>query len=936
MSGGTHTPAWTWPSPRREPPLPPTHLLRRDRLAAPTPRSRATLRGHGTVVVVTGLVGAGKSTLLSSWAADLRAAGQGAGWASLQDEDDDPVVLQDLVLGALHDALPARVRQQLAQPGSTAEDGDGTEAERGLTGQVAEAVRRAGAPIWLMLDDVQVIQSDGAVLALDRLLQWAPPNLHIVMAARSDPRVSLGRLRLQERLLEIRDAELRLDEDETAQLLAAEGLDLSGEHVHRLWQLTEGWVASVALAAMTLRSGRDVGGVLDGFGTDGGLWFLIEEVLHELPEETHTFLLDTCLPERLSTEMAELLSGRDDAGQLLHHLADTNSLVSVFGAEDRSYRYHTLLRGYLVARLADLSGQRSRAQHLRIARFLHARGDDAEALDHAISSRDRSTVFTLLHEDGLRLLLEGHHDVVDRAIGHLLESPSDEQPRRRFLHVLAAIIALDFGDLPRAEAHLESAGGRYREPTAPAAPSAVLPRRLDRLLSAAWLYRDRLRGDLDPAVVDAVLSSASRLGGAEAVGQSDLRALEHVTAGIALIWLGRFDEAVAVLESVFVDADVRGHDFVVMTCAAALSTAHTALGTFAEMRQWAQYAIDYATARGWAASPRLVPAYVCAAATAHDGLDPGRAAELIGVAEAILESGAAPLDAPSGATGVIVAPEVVRSVRAVRSFIDFDRAAGNPAEQRRIVRARHDEVLALASERFSRTLVAFEVAEHHRMALACGEVDAARASVELAERRLGAGGETAVLAAQLAVRLDREEEARHLLQGVLARPERVPVVHLRVVGLLLEASLAHRNDQPTVAHDALLRGLAIARRLGSVRLVLEVAPEVFELLVEGRGRFGAEEDFVEHVIESALTVAALHEPTHRYAVSRGPAAAPVLTPRELSLLQDLPSMLTVPELARARAVSPNTVKTQLRSLFAKLGVGNRREAVAEGRREGLI
>jgi LuxR family maltose regulon positive regulatory protein len=874
--------------------------------------------------------------LLSSWAADLRAAGVGVGWASLQDEDDDPAILQDLVLGALHDALPDPVRRQLGRPDSPGEDAGTAAAERDLTRQVGEAVRRAGAPIWLMLDDVQVIQSDGAVLALDRLLQWAPPNLHIVMAARSDPRVSLGRLRLEERLVEIRDAELRLDEEETAHLLTAAGLELSSAHVRRLWALTEGWVASVALAAMMLRSGRDVEGVLDGFGSDGGLWFLIEEVLHELPDDTHTFLLDTCLPERLTSEMAELLSGRDDAGQLLHHLADTNSLVSVFGAEERSYRYHTLLRGYLVARLADLSGQRSRAQHLRIARFLHARGDDAEALDHAISSRDRSTVFTLLHEDGLRLLLEGQHDVVDRAIGHLLESPRDDQPHRRFLHVLAAVIALDFGDVTRAEAHLESAGGRDQQPEAPATPPAVLPTQVDRLLAATWLYRDRLRGELDPAVVDAVLSSATRLGGAGAAGQSDLRAFELVTAGIALIWLGRFDEAVSVLESVLVDADVRGHDFVVMTCAAALSTAHTALGTFAEMRQWAQYAIDYATARGWAASPRLVPAYVCAAGTAHDGLDAERAAELIGIAEAILESGTAPLDVPSGATGVIVAPEVVRSVRAVRSFIDFDRAAGNPAEQRRIVRARHDEVVALASERFSPTLVAFEVAEHHRMALACGEIDAARASVELAERRLGPCGEVAVLSAQLAVRLDREDEARHLLQAVLARPDGVSVVHLRVVGLLLEAALAHRNGQPTVAHDALLRGLAIAHRLGSVRLVLEVAPEIFELLVEGRGRFGAEEDFVAHVIESALTVPALHEPTHRYAVSRGPAAAPVLTPRELSLLQDLPSMLTVPELARARAVSPNTVKTQLRSLFAKLGVGNRREAVAEGRREGLI
>ena len=353
--------------------------------------------------------------------------------------------------------------------------------------------------------------------------------------------------------------------------------------------------------------------------------------------------------------------------------------------------------------------------------------------------------------------------------------------------------------------------------------------------------------------------------------------------------------------------------------------------TFVRPRSWCS-----TPACGWAASPRLLPAYVCAAGTAHDGLDAGRAAELIGFAEAILESRTASSDVPSGATGVAVAPEVVRSVRAVRAFVDFDCAANQPGEQRRIVRARHDEMLELASGRFSWTLIAHELAEQHRMALSCGELDVARATLELANPLLGPCGETAVLAAQLAVRLDHEEEARHLLQPVLARPDDVSVVYLRVVALLLEAALAHRNDQPTVAHAALLEGLGTARRLGSVRLVLDVAPEVFELLVQGRGRFGPEEDFVEHIIESALTVSAIDDTRHRYAVSRGPAAAPVLTPRELSLLQDLPSMLTVPELARARAVSPNTVKTQLRSLFAKLGAGNRREAVAAGRREGLI
>ena len=194
---------------------------------------------------------------------------------------------------------------------------------------------------------------------------------------------------------------------------------------------------------------------------------------------------------------------------------------------------------------------------------------------------------------------------------------------------------------------------------------------------------------------------------------------------------------------------------------------------------------------------------------------------------------------PSGVTGVAVAPEVVRSVRAVRAFVDFDCAANQPGEQRRIVRARHDEMLELASGRFSWTLIAHELAEHHRMALSCGELDVARATLELANRLLGPCGETAVLAAQLAVRLDHEEDARHLLQPVLAHPDEVSVVYLRVVALLLEATLAHRNDQPTVAHAALLEGLGTARRLGSVRLVLDVAPEVFELLVAGPRPFRA-------------------------------------------------------------------------------------------------
>ena len=122
----------------------------------------------------------------------MQDSGQRVGWASLQVEDDDPFDLQALLLGAVHDALP----RGCAAPAGRARpagDGDPTpDGELELVLRLAETVRRADVPVWVMLDDVHVVQSAGAVRALDLLLQWALANLHVVLAARSDPRVSSG------------------------------------------------------------------------------------------------------------------------------------------------------------------------------------------------------------------------------------------------------------------------------------------------------------------------------------------------------------------------------------------------------------------------------------------------------------------------------------------------------------------------------------------------------------------------------------------------------------------------------------------------------------------------------------------------------------------------------------------------------------------------
>jgi DNA-binding CsgD family transcriptional regulator len=169
--------------------------------------------------------------------------------------------------------------------------------------------------------------------------------------------------------------------------------------------------------------------------------------------------------------------------------------------------------------------------------------------------------------------------------------------------------------------------------------------------------------------------------------------------------------------------------------------------------------------------------------------------------------------------------------------------------------------------------------------------------------------------------------ARTAVAGILATDPSMPTLTASLTAHLVAAVAAQRHGQPAVAHEELVVALTRAAPQRAVRLVLEVAPEVADLLSAGAGRFGELEPFVLELRSHARTVGRSRT---------DPVFDVALSARELSLLRELPSLLTVAEIAEARAVSRNTVKTQLRSLFQKLGVGSRRDAVAAARRLGLL
>jgi LuxR family maltose regulon positive regulatory protein len=764
-------------------------------------------------------------------------------------------------------------------------------------------------------------------------MRWAPASLHIVLGARADPALHLPRLRLEGRVRDIRDGDLRFRPPEAEAMLAAHGVRLTHTQLNRLHGLTEGWAAGLGLAAASLRTGRDVDHFLSSFAGDTGAMagYLIEEVLAGLDQDSLDFMLLTCVAERLTPELAQRLSGRDDAGEMLGKLADANTLVSVTSGSVTTYRYHSLLRGYLNARLKSLGRTRFGRLHAQTATWFSENGLDAEALEHAVVSQDEQVAHAMLHRYGVKLVLSGRGSTVGRALERAPASVRTERP----MEALAAIVALDSGDLLAGEVHVAAAEAALPEPVtaAPFAPpgagaDGALP--TDRLVKLARLSAQRIRGDVDPAALDDLAHDAVR-GPSTGRNLRDLELLERMNGGVALLAVGRYEDGAAELEETLRQARRGGYEYTVMVCLAHLAGAAASRGDLAGMGTWSEAALSYARPRGWASSPQLLHAYVLAAAGAYSAGDLPLARRLSDAAEAILDGGPAALEPGSfDRQRIDVEPLLARAADAVGSYISFAEATDDPARRRAVVRDRAAVVEQLDGS-YPVPIAAYELSEHHRMAVLSAQLDLADAAVRIAERVPEMAGDALIMQAYQALRQLHDREARAFLGPVLGDEVPCVAVTSTITAWLVEATLALRNHQLAVAHEALLRALDLAGPRRCVRLMRDVSPEVIEALTLGRGRFGPHEAFVDKVLADETM-------THPRPLrgQNGNEIVAALTPRELSLLQDLPSLMTVAEIARARAVSPNTVKTQLRSLFNKLGVGTRREAVSAGRHRGLV
>ena len=431
----------------------------------PPPRPRAVPRQrlferldeglHRKLTLVSASAGFGKTTLLGEW---LRASGRPAAWLSLDSGDNDAPRFLSYLVAALQTVAPAvgdALLGALRSPQPPSLDTLLTLLLNDLTGLDHD--------VLLVLDDFHVIDAPPVIEAVTFLVEHMPPNLHVVLATREEPRLPLPRLRVRDQVVELRAADLRFTLSEASDFLSRTmDLSLAAEDVSQLESRTEGWIAGLQLAALSLKDHPDATAFIQSFGgRHAFVWdYVFEEVLDRLPERLKAFLLQTSILERLCAPLCEAVLGQADGEETLRHLERANLFIVPLDGERHWYRYHHLFAELLRKRLPHSLGEAPAGQdgvaqlHLRACDWYAANGQDLEALHHAVAAQDVSRAARLVEGNGMPLHFRG---AVMPVLNWLASLPEAELDARPSLWVTYASALLFVGQMGGVEGKLQKA-----------------------------------------------------------------------------------------------------------------------------------------------------------------------------------------------------------------------------------------------------------------------------------------------------------------------------------------------------------------------------------------------------------------------------------------------------------------------------------------------
>lgn len=852
-----------------------------------------TAGARGAITTVTGPPGAGKTMALAMWAASSQAEGMTA-WVTIDDHDNQPKVFWSYVLEALRRSGVPVPRALTATARRYAVDHE-------FLLRFASLMAAQDPPVVLVLDDAHLLAGAKVLDGLAYVLKHAAPGLRLVVASRMDPLLPLHRYRLTGELTEVRASDLAFTVPESCRLVEQHGIGLSAESLESLTRRAEGWAAVLRLAAISMGGHADPDQfVKELVAEDSAVaGYLVEEVLNAQPPPVRTFLLRTSILDRISEELADEVAGEGSDAAVLPDLAHVNALVQ--RDEGGWYRYHSLFAAVLRLKLRREDPGRLQDLHLRAAGWLRRNGYLAEAVRHAASAGDwelaartvvdELAIGELIEPDGSEALADGFRDM-PRDLRWTAPQP---------LLVASAI------DLVRGEGALSGAFACAAEDILGRLPAETeTPSRL-----AAALIRIALaRRSGNLAAAAAAASAAQSLIDAIPQDQHARRPWNQsrVVAGRGAVelWSGRFDDAAAIFTAGAVTAGMprAGYDRADFLGHLALIEALQGRLAHAE-----ELATESAGRRGENTGPSPSPGSAAAeVALASVHVDRNELAPARRWQKRADEALHARPDKLLGLAARLVAARQSLAEGRGKAALDLmsrGRTSWSPPAWL--------EHKTLLLESWAYTVTAdFEQAVE--TAVQAGPESSLGAAVALAHALISSG--------------DRQGAARALAGAPAGNDEPIGT---RLTAWLVDARLSYASGDQARGR----RSLEHALRLGE--------PEQFRL------PFALESDWLRPVLHRDPDLAQqyrrllepdLVRPGWMESTQRPGQAAPMvvesLSEREREVLEHVAAMESTAEIASEMYISVNTVKTHLKSIYRKLAVTHRGEAVRRARKLGLL
>ena len=896
------------------------HVPRRQRglVARPRLSERLSRGAESALTLVSAPAGFGKTTLLTQWLAAAPADGRAVAWLSLDQRDNDPGLFWTYLVGALKTAaqgVDAGALSLLQSPQPPAEAGLAT---------LLNDLDAIPGDVVLVLDDYHVIEARDVQDGMAFLLEHLPPQIHLVIASRADPALPLARLRGRGELVEIRAADLRFTPIEAAAYLnEVMGLVLTAPDIAALEERTEGWIAALQLAALSMQGRENIAAFIAGFAGDDRyiVNFLAEEVLQRQPGHVQQFLLQTSILDRLSGRLCDAVTGQDGGKAKLAALERGNLFLVPLDDRRQWYRYHQLFADVLQARLLDEQPGDLPGLHRRASEWYEQNGEPPEAIRHALAARDfgRAAGLVELAIPDMRRTRQ------EAAVHGWLKTLPDELVRvRPVLSVGLAGAMLAGGDLEGVEARLRDAERsldtttciRQGSPAASAEMVVVVDdeefRRLPAIIELYRAAHALSRGDV-PGTVTHARRALERSPEEEHLGRASAAGL----LGLAFWASGDLGAGYSAYAECMAGLRRAGHIADTFGCAIALADIRLAQGRLGEAMRTYEQALQRAPEQDGPVLRGTADMYVGLSEIHRERNDLQAATQNLLRSQELGEH----IGLPQNRYRWRVAMARIRQAEgdlsgaldllneAERLYVGdyFPNVRPVPALRARMLVAQEELGAALGWARERGLAVEDELSYLHEFEhVTLARVLLARYATDRAERSI--------------------QEVTRLLERLLRAAEAGQRTG-SVIEILVVQALAHqaREDVPA-ARASLQRAVTLAEPEGYVRIFADEGPPMASLL-RAVSKQGTAPNYVRRLLAAVSQTG-----------GSTPASQELIEPlsaRELDVLRLLGTDLDGPEIARELVVSLNTVRTHTRNIYAKLGVNNRRAAVRRAQELGL-